>query len=306
MRKQSPLGTALDLELLSVFCRVLETRSFAGTAREMDVTTSAVSKRVSRLEARLDVQLLTRTTRRVAPTDAGLALYERAVEILSAVEEAEDAVSRITLRPRGVLRVSLPVTLGRLHVAPLLPIFAEEHPDLRLELVLSDRRVNLIEERFDLAVRVGRLEDSTLRARRMGKAPVVVVGAPAYLETHGRPQVPADLLGHRCIRYSLTPAEQEWRFQIDGKEQAIPVNTQVRMNNGGAIAEAVVGGLGLGRVPWFIAKGGVASGALEVVLAEHAPRPLDVVAVYPPSRRIPAKTRAFIDFLAPRLKRRLG
>ena len=305
MRKQSTLGTPLDLELLSVFCRVAETSSFVQTGRELDMTTSAVSKRISRLEARLDVQLLTRTTRRVVPTDAGLELYQRGVAILGAVEEAQDAVSMFTHRLRGVLRVSGPMTLGEFHLAPLLPEFTERYPEIQLDLVLSDRWVNLVDEHFDLAVRVGQLPDSTLRVRRMGKAPMVVVGSPEYFARHGRPELPADLLGHRCIRYSLTPVGREWRFHVDGRPTTIPVNAQVHLNNGGAICAAAVGGRGVARLPLFCVEDAIDSGRLEVVLADFAPPPFDVVAIYPPAKKLPAKTRAFIDFIAPRLRRRL-
>jgi DNA-binding transcriptional LysR family regulator len=139
----------------------------------------------------------------------------------------------------------------------------------------------------------------------MGKAPMVVVGSPEYFARHGRPELPADLLGHRCIRYSLTPVGREWRFHVDGRPTTIPVNAQVHLNNGGAICAAAVGGLGVARLPLFCVEDAIDSGRLEVVLADFAPPPFDVVAIYPPAKKLPAKTRAFIDFIAPRLRRRL-
>lgn len=305
MRKQSVAPGSLleDLGSLSVFVRVVEQRSLTSAARSLDVTTSSISKRIAKLEERLGVRLLERTTRRVRLTEAGQGFYERCIAILRAVEDAEAAVTSIGGEPRGTLRVSVPVIFGERHLAPLLPSLLERHPHLRLDVSLSDRFVSLVEEGYDVAVRIGKLADSTLKVKTLATIREWVVASPSYLERRGVPRTPADLADHDCIRYSLLPAQREWRFRRGKRVETPPVGGRLMMSHGGAICEAAIAGAGIARLPSFIADEAIASGALRTVLDEWTSEG-QVVAVYPAGRQPQPKVQAFVRFLASRLPSR--
>jgi DNA-binding transcriptional LysR family regulator len=302
MRKQSATGDLLDIAL---FARVVEGRSFSTAARALGTTTSAVSKRIARLEERLGARLLERTTRRVAPTDAGAAFYARAARILADVDEAEHAVASLGGTPRGTLRVSAPVIFGERHLAALLPEFLRRFPDVRLDLSLSDRFVDLLEEHYDVALRIGPLGEGSLVRVRVGSTAAIVVASPDYLERAGRPSVPADLTDHNCIRYSLVTAAREWRFKGPRGEISVPVVGNLEVNHGGAMREAAIAGLGVARLPHFLVADALASGVLVPLLADHRLPPAGVHLVYLQGAAPLPKVRSFVDVIGAALRERM-
>ncbi len=302
----SEAGALDDVAALVIFARVIQQRSFTRAARELNTSTSAVSKRIARLEARLGASLLTRTTRHVVPTEAGLALYERCLRILREVEDAELLVADLHAAPRGLLRVSAPVYFGELHIAPLIAQLALLYPELRVELSLSDRFVDVSAEGFDLAIRIGPLSGATLNVRKLVRDPLVACAAPAYLERRGTPQRPQDLLEHDCLRYTLASNKDRWRFVDESGETVyVPVMGPLDSDHSGALREAAIAGLGIVYLPQFYLADSLERGELVRVLASHSPPPIDIQAVYPQQQRLPPKTRACLDFLAEELPRRL-
>ena len=293
-----------QLSGLGVFAQVVEANGFTAAAARLGVSKAAVSKQVARLEDRLGVRLLNRSTRRLGLTEAGRDLYERARRILDEVEEAEQAASSRQINPRGVLRVNAPVTYGISHLAPILPAFMKLYPEIQVELVMNDRFVDLIDEGFDLAVRVAALPDSSLVARRLWAARHVVCAAPAYLERRGRPETPADLAQHDCLLYAYLASGDEWRFTApDGKPANVRVQGSLRSNNGDALQLAAVAGLGAIYSPAFFLGDDLAAGRLVPLLERWQTLEIAVHAVYPPGRPLGAKVRVFIDYLAETLGR---
>lgn len=292
MRQQS------DLQGLAVFSRVVETKSFSAAARAFDTTTSAVSKRIAGLEQHLGVRLLSRTTRRVALTEAGSAFYAHTLRILADVAEAEDAVARLGGSVRGTLRVSGPVIFGERHMSPLLPRLLEAHPELRIELSLTDRYVNLAEENLDCAVRIGALGDSSLVAVKIGAVDAAVCASPDYLARRGIPKTPHELALHECVRFSLITMAREWRFAgRDGKDFSVPVSGRLSLNDGAAITSAVAAGGGIARLPTFLVEDRLARGELVEVLADWRTKPAPVHVVHPSTTHVPPKVRAFIEVM---------
>ncbi len=305
MRKQSG-GRAQhvfdDVQALVVFARVVRDRSFTRAAQQLGTTTSAVSKRVARLEERAGARLLARSTRHVAPTEAGLALYERCLGILREVEDAELFVEGLSHAPRGLLRVSAPVYFGEVFVAPVLAALARQQPELRIDLSLEDRFVDLVGEGFDLAVRVGRVALGSLVARRLARTRSVVAAAPDYLARRGRPLAPKDLLEHDCLRYSLDPLRNRWRFKgAGGQAIVIPITGGFDCNHGGALRQAAVAGLGIAYLPRFYASEALERGDLVTVLDEFCDSEMGIHAVYPGGSHVPPKTRVCVDWLAQQL-----
>lgn len=283
---------------VAAFTAVADAGSFSAAARALGLSKSAVSKQVARLEDRLRVRLVNRTTRRLALTEEGRAFAERCRRILAEIEEAELAVRRLQSTPRGTLRVNAPMSFGVAHFAPLLPAFLERYPEVAVELVLNDRVVDLVEEGFDLAVRIVRLADSSLIARRLAPFRRVVCAAPEYWRRRGRPRRPADLAGHECLRYSYLSTVDEWPFIGPQGAERVRVRGRLSVNNGDALRIAAVAGLGVCLAPTFIVGEEIAAGRLEVVLADYEERDLAIYAVYPSPRHLSAKVRAFVDFLA--------
>lgn len=283
---------------MAVFVRVVEESSFSAAARAFDTTTSAVSKSIARLESRLGARLLTRTTRRVALTDVGSALYANAVRILAEVAEAENTVARIGGGVRGTLRLSVPVMFGEHHVAPLIPRLLAEHTELRVELSLNDRFINLTEESIDAAIRIGELADSSLVAIRIGETESVVCAAPSYLAERGTPRTPHDLSTHDCLRYALVPSAREWRFrERDGRDFSVAVSGRLQVNHGAALTRAAVGAAGIARLPYFMAEEALDSGDLVEVLAEWKTKPSPIHVVHASSSQTPPKVRAFVSLM---------
>jgi len=282
-----------------VFSRVVEAGSFSEAARRLGSSKSAVSRCVARLEQRLDAQLLQRTTRRLALTEAGRLFHARCSSILREIEDAERAVSGAQGAPRGVLRVNAPVSFGQRELAPIVPAFMSRHPELSLDLVLDDRRVDALEGAFDVSVRLApRLPDSSAIARRIASLRLVVCAAPSYLERRGAPRSPTELASHECLIYSN---HERWLFGGRSRaEESMRVSGRLRANNGEALRGALLAGLGLAQIPSFIVAADVQCGALTVVLERFEPRSPAIWALYSQTRHVSTKVRAFIDFLSER------
>jgi DNA-binding transcriptional LysR family regulator len=284
-----------DLLDYEIFARVIKAGSLSAAAREMHSSPAMISKRVTRLEDRLGVRLLQRTTRRVTPTDIGQSFYERVLNVLAAVEDAENFATVDSERPRGLLRVSLPTAFGRLHVAPRLRAFLDLYPELRLLVDLNDDYVDLVAGSFDLAVRIGTLPDSSLVARRLAPNRRVLCAAPEYLQAHGEPRELADLHHHRLL--SAAP-QLTWR--LEGPEGLIAFKPQsiLQTNSSEVVRESVVSGLGIGfRSTWDV-HNELKRGVLKRVLPAYAgASDVAIYAVYSGRRLVPVKVRAFVDYL---------
>ena len=285
---------------IAVFARVADRGSFTAAARDLGLSKSAVSKQVARLEERLGARLLHRTTRRLHLTEVGQAYFDRARQIVADAEEAELAVTRLHAEPRGRLRVNAPMSFGIRHLSPALPGYMTRYPDVSVDLELNDRQVNLIEEGFDLAVRISRLADSTLIARKLSPCGRAITATPDYWNRHGRPSHPDDLANHACMLYDYLPAPGEWRFQGPDGAFSIRVTGSLKSNNGEALLEAALSGLGVAMLPTFIAGEALCDGRLECVLRDFETDDVHAYAVWPQSRHLSAKVRTFVDFLVER------
>lgn len=286
-----------NLAGMAVFARVVEASSFTEAARRLGMSKAAVSKQVSRLEERLGARLLNRTTRRLALTEVGAAFYERCARIVAEVEEAELAVTQLNAMPRGTLKIDAPVNFGMQYLAALLPPFMLRHPELKVDMSFNDRFIDLIEEGCDVAVRIGKLPDSTLVARKLAETTSVICAAPAYWDRHGRPAEPSELADHDCFAYSYLATGSEWRLRGPDGEVSVRVSGSLAANNGDVLRQAAVAGLGVVAMPVFIACDDLRAGRLEPVLCEWQPATRGIYAVYPHSRHLSAKVRAFVDHL---------
>jgi DNA-binding transcriptional LysR family regulator len=288
---------------IAVFVRVVTRGSFTLAAEDLRLSRAVVSKYLSRLEDRLGARLLHRTTRRLSLTEAGAALFEASRGALERIEEAEAAVARFQAKPRGRLRVSAPMSFGILHLGPAMSDFGRAYPEITLDVRLDDRYVNLVEDGFDVAVRIGELTDSSLVARKLATTHALACASPAYLEEHGEPETPEDLAAHNCLVYSYLA--DVWRFTApDGREIPVAVNGNLRINNGIVLAEAAVAGHGILVSPSFYVAPLVRAGRLRRILARYKLKALGIHAVYPQRGHVPPKVRAFVDFLAQRFGRK--
>jgi DNA-binding transcriptional LysR family regulator len=286
---------------MAAFVRVVEARTFTQAAERLGWSKSVVSRRIAELEERLDVRLLNRSTRRLSLTEAGQAFYERCARILADVDETEQAVSSLHAAPRGLLRVNAPMTFGMLHLAPAISAFLERYPEMEIDLALNDRFVDLIDEGFDLALRIGDLPDSSLVARKLAPCRRVICAGPDYLSRRGEPRDPAALAGYDALLYSNLANAETWRLtDRAGREHTVRVKSRLRVNNGDVLREAAAAGLGLALLPTFIVADAIADGRLKPVLCDYRPPPTAVHAVYPHNRHLSTKVRAFVDFLAER------
>jgi DNA-binding transcriptional LysR family regulator len=286
---------------IAVFVRVVESGSFTRAAESLEISKAAVSKYVNRLEQRLGARLLHRTTRRLATTEAGQALFSRSAAALAELSEAEQDVAQFTAKPSGVLRVTAPTYFGTTTLAPQLKHFRARYPEVTLDLDLSDRIVDLVKERFDVAVRISALKDSNLIAMRLAPVPLVLIGAPAYFRRRQPPAVPADLSAHDCLGYSVVPTPNEWRFHSPrGQRIAVTIKSPIRCNNDFALKQFALDGLGLAVFPRFFVEQELASGRLVQVLADYPAPELAMHAVYETRRHLLPKLRAFLGFLGER------
>jgi DNA-binding transcriptional LysR family regulator len=286
-----------NLSGMAVFAQVVESRSFTAAAQRLGMSKAAVSKQVSRLEERLGARLLNRTTRRLSLTEIGAAFYERCARIVAEAEEAELAVTRLHAAPRGTLRVDAPVSFGLQYLAPILPAFMAQNPELSVDLTFNDRFVDLVEEGYDVAVRIARLPDSSLVARKLSESRALVCAAPGYWQRRGRPVHPADLAAHNCFAYSYLATRNEWRFRGPDGPASVRISGSLTANNGDVLREAAVAGLGVAMLPAFMVCDELRAGRLEPVLRDFEADPVGIQAVYPHNRHLSAKVRAFIDHL---------
>jgi len=288
-------------EDLQAFVAVVEAGSFTAAADRLDTTKSAVSRRVSALEERLGVQLLRRTTRVTNLTDSGKSFYEHSARILADLDEAEAAVQQAHGELRGTLKVALPLSFGVRHMCKPIAAFTRMHPRIRFELNLNDRRIDLIEEGVDLALRIGRLDDSSLIARRLFDVRTVVCAAPRYLHAHGTPGTPEELREHDCLVYSNLPEPGRWRWtDSDGGQHSVEVKVVMQASSGDFIANAAAHGLGIAIQPTFLASEAIRHGNLVPILTDVQWPVSPAWAVYPPTRHLNYRVRAFIDFLVER------
>jgi len=294
------------VECMRAFRAVAEAGSFAAAGRALRISTAWVSARVAQLEAHLGAQLLVRTTRRVAPTDAGRVYLERCVKVLDELEAAERAVAELQSSPRGRLRVAAPMSFGLLRVAPLLAPFRAAYPEVEVDVVFDDRVADLVEGGIDVAIRIGAtLRDSSLVAKALGTGERFVCASPAYLRARGAPRHPRELASHDCLHYAFHATPGRWAFVgPDGATTTVDVVGGVRTNNSIALASAAVAGAGVVLVPDFVVERELASGELVRLLAAYRPSAYRVFAVSPPGRFGSPKVRAFVDLLAKEMRRR--
>jgi len=288
------------LDAMNAFTKVVAAGSYAEAARRLGLTRSAVSKAVMELEQILGARLLDRTTRRVTPTEAGRAYYQRTLSILADIEETELQISRLHEEPRGVLKVNAPMSFGILYLGEAVAAFMTRYPELQVELVLNDRFIDPLEEGVDVTVRIGELADSSLIARRLAPAHRVLVAAPGYIARHGTPETLAALAEHRCLAYGHMAATHRWQLTADGAATAVQINAALCSNNGEVLRAAALAGNGIANLPTFLVGPDIAAGRLVPVLPHNPPTSLGIFALYAPNRYLAAKTRLFIDFLAGR------
>lgn len=283
---------------MSVFSKVVATGSLSAAARDLGVSTAVVSRRLAALEARLGVRLVNRTTRRLALTDEGASYLDACTRILAEIEDADAAAAARRVEPQGVLKVALPASFGHKHIAPLIPPFAERFPKIRLALSLSDRTVNMIEEGYDLAIRIGELADSSLAARKLAPNRRVVCASPDYLQRHSIPRTPADLQQHNCL--TTNDLHMNWEYKgPDGKRGAVRVTGHYACDNWEVLREWAMAGLGVALKSTWDVRRQLEDGSLVPLLPGYDfGTDIAIYAIYPHRRYLPAKTRVFIDYLA--------
>lgn len=280
---------------ISVFVRVAEHGGFTAAAETLDLSVSAVTKTISRLEDELGVQLFNRTTRRINITDYGQKFYERCIRILAELEDAEAALQTGIAAPKGRIRVVLPFSFGRVTVIPQLPRFLEAHPEIEVDVHFSDAAVDMIAEGFDIAVRTGEISDSRLNTRVLTRGSQVTVASPAYLERRGWPKTPDDLSHHNCIVGRFGP---EWSFlHPDKRRFVVRVSGNCTINSGDALREAAVSGLGIVQGTWWLMRKDLEQGSVVSLLDDWADQGMSVSILYSANRHVPQKVRAFLDFL---------
>ena len=285
-----------------LYVRIVETGSFSRASADMGITQPTATKHVAALEHKLGARLLHRNTRGVSVTEIGALYYEKCKAIQRELEEADSLATLLQSRVGGTLRISTSVAFGRRVITPLALDFMKEHPELSMDLSFDDRYVNLVEQGIDIALRMGRLADSTLGARHLGINPWLVAGSPDYLARAGRPADPADLGRHACLIYSSVQGDERWLFtDPHGRGVTVQVQGPLRSNNLSAVLAATRAGHGLAALPWYVAREAIADGSIEQVLAAHALPVQELHAVYPSPKLVSSKVSTFIDHLQARL-----
>lgn len=295
-----------DVQSLLIFARVVEAKSFTAGAARAGISKSVASSRIAALEEQLGTRLLHRTTRRLTLTPDGLSLYEHAAQMANAADAAAALAAGASAEPRGVLRVNAPVLFAQLYLLGPLAEYLELHPRVRVELLLADRMVDLVEERVDVAIRISaRLRDSNLVGRKLAEDRTLVCASPAYLARRGTPLTPGELLHHDCLRYSLLDSADEWRFRespAEGSSFSVPVEARFQAQSGSLLREAALAGMGLTVLPSFMVARDLAAGALVQVLAPYSFIRIAIQALYAPTRTLPGNVRAFVDLLSQRFR----
>lgn len=292
-----------DLERMAIFAHVVEEKSFSAAARRLNLSKSLVSKHIMQLEKSIGSRLLNRTTRALSLTEAGSIFYEHCARIIEELEEAKLAVSRIQSEPRGILRVSAPVAFGRLHIASALPEFLAAHPDLKIDMVTTDRFVDLAEEGYDVVVRIAGDPPPNVVARKLAPVNRRICATPEYFARHGLPQMPQDLERHNCLTYTYFNPQDPWRLRGPDGDISVRASGDLRVNDDDALSEAVLGGLGIALLPTFIIGKALQTGRLRSVLSDYVPLERHIYAIYLPNRHLSAKVRAFIDYFLERIGR---
>jgi DNA-binding transcriptional LysR family regulator len=286
---------------LRLFVRVVETGSFSKASADLGITQPTATKHVAALEQRLGARLLHRSTRGVSPTEVGAAYYDKCKLIARELDDADNLAALMQSRVRGTLRISSSVAFGRRVLTPLVLQFMQQHPELQVDLSFDDRYVNLVEQGIDVAIRMGRLADSTLGARYLGLNPWLLVGAPAYLQARGTPALPDELAAHDALIYSTVQGDERWHFSgADGATLSVPVKGPLRSNNLSALLAATRAGMGLAALPWYVAHESVKQGAVTVLLPAWSLPAQEIHAVFPSPRMVPSKVSGFVDDLAGR------
>lgn len=284
------------LTAMRAFVTVVAEGAFTRAAERLDTSPQLVSKYVSQLEQHLGARLLNRTTRRIHLTEAGSAYHQRAQQVLIEIDDMENQLDDLQTQAQGLLRISAPVSFAIRHLAPLLSDFQKAHPAVGIDLQLNDRKVDIVEEGFDIAMRIGRLKSSSLVARRIAPIRLVMCASPHYLETHGIPEDPQELSGHRYLRYSYMEESREpvtkWLRHNSGSHLG-----EMTSNNGDVLVEAAIAGAGIALQPTFISGCAIKQGKLQVVLPKHEPEPLGLYAVYAHRQLLASKVRHFVDFM---------
>lgn len=289
------------LDAMQLFVRVAELGSFSAVAQQLGVARSVVTRQIAALEAHLGVKLLARSTRRLSLTPGGAAYLEKCRVILNLVEVAETGIAEERQIPRGLIRLSLPLVYGQKYLAPLLLEFSSLYPEVELDMEYSDRRVNLIQEGIDMAVRITSRLDPGDVVRRLGGGRMVVVASPDYLARHGEPRHPSELLHHQCLGYTEMAHGQRWGFMVDGKLEMFPIQPRLRANNGDVLLRAAAAGLGIAYETTFSAQEWLDGGVLCEILCDFPIPELGIYAVLPSNRFMPHRLRVLLDFLVQKL-----
>lgn len=289
------------IDCMRTFIATVDANGFAAAARRLEVPRSKVSKQIQALEEGLGIQLLLRTTRSLHLTEAGAEYYEAAREVIASVDEAETRARSGLCEVHGVLRVNAPMSFGLCRLSPLLPKFHQLHPKVELQLVLSDQQVDPIKGGFDVTIRIASLADSTLIARHLSPAPRLLVASPEYLAKFGKPKTPQDLTQHKCLNYGYLQGGTTLLLCNGTQSERVHVTGPLHANNGDMLARGAEAGMGIALLPLFIVDHAIADGRLVQVLPEWEAPPISINAVYPTARRVPLKTRAFLDFLTSEL-----
>ena len=294
------------LTSMNVFVRVAKAGSFAGAARDLNISRAMATKHIMSLESTLDTRLFNRTTRSLSLTEVGLSYLERCQQVLLDVDEMEAAVTHLQSEPRGLLKISAPPVIGATHIAPALAEFLKLHDDLAVEIILQGSQVDLIDEGVDIAIYLGKLEDTSLVARKLASSGLVVCGSPAYFERYGIPNEPEDLIHHSClVNWAIAPRDK-WKFKGVLGEREVKVTGRMQANVADPIRMAADDGLGMVMLPKYIVGRDIEKGKLQVVLEEYSIAPLDIHAVYPHRKYLSAKVRDFLEFLQEWLPQRVG
>ena len=286
-----------QLHSMRVFTKVVETGSFIAASEAMGISRPMASKLVAQLEHNLGVKLLTRTTRTLSMTEAGRSFYTRCIDIFERIDEAVQEAGNLRIEPKGQLRISAPHSFGRKHLARSIALFQQAYPDIDIDLTLNDRVIDIVDEGFDLAIRIGHLANSNLIARKLSDCELKVCAAPSYIEAKGMPKTPSELQEHNCLAYCFLAEGKNWRLMKDDKTYTAKVSGNFQANSGDAVVEAAVAGLGIVMEPVFMAAPYLQSEELIPLLGDYEIAPRGIYAVYPQDRLLPQKTRVFIDFL---------
>lgn len=286
------------LNAISIFCKVIETQSFTQAAVQQNISVAMASKLVSQLEEHLKTRLLQRTTRKIVPTEAGMLYYQRCQGILLDLAEADASISNLSGSLQGNLLISVPRDFGLLFIAPNLPMFIAAHPNLHIEVEFNDKKIDLVAEGYDMALRIGYMEDSSLVSRKISTESMHFVASPSYLATHGTPQTPDDLEAHDGLLYKTRMNQVNWQGSRVHHTQRFKIKSKAVSNNGLALLDMAKAGLGIVNLPRFILGDALDKGELVEVLSEYKQQKLEIHVVYPNRRHLPLKVRAFIEFLS--------